>query len=169
MPMPADDARRVIRAQCGDRDALEGVLRSIQPTLLRYITRVVGASQMLLVACCAGIVMFHVSRIGRANSALHRIVSGQWFVTASEIYLVGTSRANSACQFNTTDTLTSPAESAGTSFVIRKRWSTGETSYGRPETPPLGFSNSKSFRTLPISSVGDSATLAAIMAPSGST
>jgi len=45
MPMSTDDARRVIRAQCGDRDALEGVLRSIQPPLLRYVTRIVGATQ----------------------------------------------------------------------------------------------------------------------------
>jgi RNA polymerase sigma-70 factor (ECF subfamily) len=43
--MSPDDARRVIRAQCGDRDALEAVLRSIQMPLLRYVTRVVGATQ----------------------------------------------------------------------------------------------------------------------------
>ena len=43
--MSPDDARRVIRAQCGDRDALEGVLRSIQRPLLRYVTRVVGATE----------------------------------------------------------------------------------------------------------------------------
>ena len=45
MPMSSDDARRVLRAQCGDRDALEAVLRSIQPALLRYATRVVGATR----------------------------------------------------------------------------------------------------------------------------
>ena len=45
MSMSPDDARRVIRAQCGDRDALEAVLRSIQMPLLRYVTRVVGATQ----------------------------------------------------------------------------------------------------------------------------
>jgi RNA polymerase sigma-70 factor (ECF subfamily) len=43
--MSPDDAQRVIRAQCGDRDALEAVLRSIQTPLLRYVTRVVGATQ----------------------------------------------------------------------------------------------------------------------------
>jgi RNA polymerase sigma-70 factor, ECF subfamily len=44
VPMSPEDARRVLRAQCGDRDALEAVLRSIQPALLRYATRVVGAT-----------------------------------------------------------------------------------------------------------------------------
>jgi DNA-directed RNA polymerase specialized sigma24 family protein len=43
--MSADDARRVIRAQCGDRDALEAVLRSIQAPLLHYAIRVVGATR----------------------------------------------------------------------------------------------------------------------------
>ena len=45
MPMSAEDAHRVIRAQCGDREALEVVLRSIQASLLRYVTRIVGATQ----------------------------------------------------------------------------------------------------------------------------
>jgi RNA polymerase sigma-70 factor, ECF subfamily len=44
VPMSSDDARGVLRAQCGDRDALEAVLRSIQPALLRYVTRIVGAT-----------------------------------------------------------------------------------------------------------------------------
>jgi RNA polymerase sigma-70 factor, ECF subfamily len=34
----------VIRAQCGDREALELVLRSVQPSLNRYILRLVGPS-----------------------------------------------------------------------------------------------------------------------------
>jgi len=33
----------VLRAQCGDRDALEAVLRSVQPALRRYIAGLVGA------------------------------------------------------------------------------------------------------------------------------
>jgi RNA polymerase sigma-70 factor (ECF subfamily) len=39
-----ETARQVIRAQCGDRDAVEYVLRSVQPSLRRYILRVVGAT-----------------------------------------------------------------------------------------------------------------------------
>jgi DNA-directed RNA polymerase specialized sigma24 family protein len=39
-----ETARWVIRAQCGDRDAVEYVLRSVQPSLRRYILRVVGAT-----------------------------------------------------------------------------------------------------------------------------
>jgi RNA polymerase sigma-70 factor (ECF subfamily) len=34
----------VLRAQCGDREALELLLRSIQPSLHRYLCRLVGAS-----------------------------------------------------------------------------------------------------------------------------
>jgi RNA polymerase sigma-70 factor (ECF subfamily) len=33
----------VLRAQCGDRDALEAVLRSVQPALRRYIAGLAGA------------------------------------------------------------------------------------------------------------------------------
>ena len=33
----------MLRAQCGDRDALEAVLRSVQPALRRYIAGLVGA------------------------------------------------------------------------------------------------------------------------------
>ena len=36
------EAGWVIRAQCGDRDAMEQVLRSVQPTLRRYVVRLVG-------------------------------------------------------------------------------------------------------------------------------
>src|SRR5262245_15157252 len=34
----------VLRAQCGDREALEALLRSVQPALKRYVTRLVGLS-----------------------------------------------------------------------------------------------------------------------------
>lgn len=39
-----DDVRWVIQAQCGDRDALEHVLRTIQIPLRRYVQRLVGAT-----------------------------------------------------------------------------------------------------------------------------
>jgi RNA polymerase sigma-70 factor (ECF subfamily) len=39
---PTELAAWVLRAQCGDRDALELVLRSAQPPLRRYITGLVG-------------------------------------------------------------------------------------------------------------------------------
>lgn len=37
-----DDVRWVIRAQCGDRDAMEHALRTIQIPLRRYVGRLVG-------------------------------------------------------------------------------------------------------------------------------
>ena len=33
-----------LRAQCGDREALEQLLRSVQPTLRRYVQRLAGAA-----------------------------------------------------------------------------------------------------------------------------
>jgi RNA polymerase sigma-70 factor (ECF subfamily) len=36
------EAGWVIQAQCGDRDAMEQVLRSVQPPLRRYLVRLVG-------------------------------------------------------------------------------------------------------------------------------
>ena len=39
-----DDVRWVIHAQCGDRDAMEHVLRSIQIQLRRYVQRLVRAT-----------------------------------------------------------------------------------------------------------------------------
>lgn len=35
----------MVRAQCGDRAALERLLRSVQPSLVRYVSRLVGATQ----------------------------------------------------------------------------------------------------------------------------
>ena len=43
MPTSAEETSRVIRAQCGDREALELLLRSVQPRLHRYVSRLVGA------------------------------------------------------------------------------------------------------------------------------
>jgi RNA polymerase sigma-70 factor, ECF subfamily len=37
-----DEAALVIRAQCGDRAAMEQVLRQVQPALRRYVVRLVG-------------------------------------------------------------------------------------------------------------------------------
>jgi len=38
------EAQWVLRAQCGDREALELLLRAVQPQLRRYLQRLVGAS-----------------------------------------------------------------------------------------------------------------------------
>jgi len=42
MTNPGHEARLVLRAQAGDRDALECVLRDLQKPLLGYISGVVG-------------------------------------------------------------------------------------------------------------------------------
>src|SRR5205814_6028123 len=39
-----DEVQWVIQAQCGDRDAIEHVLRTIQVPLRRYVQRLVGAT-----------------------------------------------------------------------------------------------------------------------------
>jgi RNA polymerase sigma-70 factor (ECF subfamily) len=39
---PPDETTWVVRAQCGDREALERLLRSVQPRLHRYVSRLVG-------------------------------------------------------------------------------------------------------------------------------
>ena len=39
------EAAWVVRAQCGDREALELLLRSVQPSLYRYVKRLVGSTQ----------------------------------------------------------------------------------------------------------------------------
>lgn len=44
MATSKQEAEWVLRAQCGDREALELLLRSVQPSLRRYLTRLVGAS-----------------------------------------------------------------------------------------------------------------------------
>jgi RNA polymerase sigma-70 factor (ECF subfamily) len=41
---PAQEAQWVLRAQCDDREALELLLRSIQPALNRYIRGLIGSS-----------------------------------------------------------------------------------------------------------------------------
>jgi len=39
-----DETLWALRAQCGDREALEHLLRSVQPTLRRYVRRLVGTA-----------------------------------------------------------------------------------------------------------------------------
>jgi RNA polymerase sigma-70 factor, ECF subfamily len=42
VPTPLEEAGWVVRAQCGDREALELLLRSVQPSLHRYVRRLAG-------------------------------------------------------------------------------------------------------------------------------
>lgn len=42
MPRSIEEAGWVVRAQCGDREGLELLLRSIQPLLHRYVRRLIG-------------------------------------------------------------------------------------------------------------------------------
>ena len=43
MVISNEETRLVSRAQCGDREALEQLLRGVQPRLHRYVSRLVGA------------------------------------------------------------------------------------------------------------------------------
>jgi len=40
---PTNEAQWVLRAQCGDREALELLLRGVQPSLRRYVAGLIGA------------------------------------------------------------------------------------------------------------------------------
>lgn len=58
MPTSNQEARWVLRAQCGDRQALESLLRRLQPCLQRYLVSLVGAAdaddlqqEVLLLVC----------------------------------------------------------------------------------------------------------------------
>ena len=59
---PQDEVMWALRAQCGDRDALEHLLRSVQAPIRRYVTRLVGATdaddvvQDVLVAIAGNVV-----------------------------------------------------------------------------------------------------------------
>lgn len=44
MPTSIQEMQWVLRAQCSDRDALEALLRSVQPALRRYLVGVVGTT-----------------------------------------------------------------------------------------------------------------------------
>jgi RNA polymerase sigma-70 factor (ECF subfamily) len=59
---PQDEVMWALRAQCGDGDALEQLLRSVQPSIRRYVIRLVGATdaddvvQEVLVAVARNVV-----------------------------------------------------------------------------------------------------------------
>jgi RNA polymerase sigma-70 factor (ECF subfamily) len=59
---PQDEVIWALRAQCGDDIALEHLLRSVQPAIRRYVTRLVGATdaddvvQEVLVAIAGNVV-----------------------------------------------------------------------------------------------------------------
>src|SRR5262245_38791272 len=78
---------------------------------------------------------------------------------------VGTSRFNSSSQFKTTEMLTTPAELPCARRGTRKRPSTGETSNRLPVIPRGGGCQSNSFVTPPRRRVGETSTVAAIIAP----
>lgn len=58
MATPKQEAQWVLRAQCNDRDALEALLRSVQPALHRFLVVLVGplhaddVLQEVLIAIC---------------------------------------------------------------------------------------------------------------------
>jgi DNA-directed RNA polymerase specialized sigma24 family protein len=41
---PIQEMQWVLRAQCSDREALEALLRSVQPSLRRYLSGIAGAT-----------------------------------------------------------------------------------------------------------------------------
>jgi RNA polymerase sigma-70 factor (ECF subfamily) len=43
LPTSTEEAKWVLSAQCGDRDALELLLRGVQPALRRYVAGLIGA------------------------------------------------------------------------------------------------------------------------------
>jgi RNA polymerase sigma-70 factor (ECF subfamily) len=77
------EAMWVLRAQCDDREALEDLLRSIQPSLQRFICGVVGPShgddvlQDVLVIVCRKLKSLHTPELLRPWA--YRIASRQAF------------------------------------------------------------------------------------------
>lgn len=71
MASSTQEALWVLRAQCGDREALECLLRSIQPSLLRFVRGVAGASnaedvvQDVLVIVCRKLTSLHTPQLFR--------------------------------------------------------------------------------------------------------
>jgi RNA polymerase sigma-70 factor, ECF subfamily len=80
---PIHESAWVARAQCGDREALELLLRSAQPGLHRYVSRVVGATdaddvvQNVLVTIARKLTWLAEPRLFR--SWMFRIASRQAF------------------------------------------------------------------------------------------
>jgi RNA polymerase sigma-70 factor (ECF subfamily) len=68
---PRQEAQWVLRAQCGDREALELLLRSVQAGLHRYLCRVVGRSfaadvlQEVLIIVCRKLKWLHTPELFR--------------------------------------------------------------------------------------------------------
>ena len=85
MATPIEEAHWVLRAQCHDRDALELLLKSVQPVLRRYVTGLAAlmtpttscrtwrwklqllttAAEIAFVGVCSVLVSYHVSRMTR--------------------------------------------------------------------------------------------------------
>jgi RNA polymerase sigma-70 factor, ECF subfamily len=69
---PQDEVMWALRAQCGDRDALECLLRSVQAPIHRYVARLVGATdaddvvQDVLVAIASNVVWLLEAGLFRA-------------------------------------------------------------------------------------------------------
>jgi RNA polymerase sigma-70 factor (ECF subfamily) len=68
---PGEETLWALRAQCGDREALEQLLRSVQPALYRYVRRVTGDAdaddvlQDVLVAIARNVVWLVEPRLFR--------------------------------------------------------------------------------------------------------
>jgi RNA polymerase sigma-70 factor, ECF subfamily len=83
VPTSRQEAQWVLQAQCADRDALEHLLRSIQPALRRFVSEVVGPShaddvlQDVLVIVCRKLKSLHTPELFRPW--VYRIASRQAF------------------------------------------------------------------------------------------
>jgi RNA polymerase sigma-70 factor, ECF subfamily len=79
----SQEARWVLQAQCGDREAFELLLRSVQPALRRYVAGIVGGShaddvvQEILLIICRKLKWVHTPEVFR--SWAYRIASRQAF------------------------------------------------------------------------------------------
>jgi RNA polymerase sigma-70 factor (ECF subfamily) len=68
---PRQEAQWILRAQCDDRDALELLLRSVQPSLCRFLCGVVGSSsaddvlQEVLLLVCRKLKWLHTPELFR--------------------------------------------------------------------------------------------------------
>jgi RNA polymerase sigma-70 factor, ECF subfamily len=79
----SQEARWVLQAQCDDREALEVLLRSVQPALHRYVTGIVGSAhaddvvQEVLMIVCRKLKWLHTPELFR--SWVYRIASREAF------------------------------------------------------------------------------------------
>lgn len=71
MPTSTQEAQWVLRAQCGDREALELLLGSVQPWLHRYLNGLVGGlyaddvMQEVLILVCRNLAALHTPELFR--------------------------------------------------------------------------------------------------------